>query len=308
MASPGFRSHRKFTQLVRTLGLPVAHVLGLCEMMWSAAYETGNAFLGDAEDVEAAAGWTGEKGVLCKALLDCGKGTAGLIDPVEGQPGRYQVHDLDDHLPDYVRARIRMRRMRSERRKEAPEQPVAQQTRTVAQPSRNRYVTVTETPPPSRPSPPPSPSLSPTPPLLSPPTTPIPPSRPPFSCPATASPSAGPTAIDPSTCEFPVFPCIKSQENHANCWTLTADQIRRWAETYPAVDVPAACRKAHAWILANPKKMKTFGGMQKFLNLWLSKDQDRGPRSGPSPPVPGVARGGMSMRERAKQRAEEVMR
>ena len=104
MALPGFRNHPKFRRLVAALRMPEAHVLGHVEMMWEVCYASGNAVLGDSIDVELAAGWVGEPGVLCRALADCGGPTrSGLIEEVED--GIWQVHDLLDHAPEYVDSR-----------------------------------------------------------------------------------------------------------------------------------------------------------------------------------------------------------
>lgn len=107
MALPGFRNHPKFRRLVAALaafGITEAHVLGLVEMMWEVCYENGEAVLGDSVDVELAAGWAGEAGVLCKALAECGgKTRKGLIEEIE--PGVWAVHDLSDHAPKYVELR-----------------------------------------------------------------------------------------------------------------------------------------------------------------------------------------------------------
>jgi hypothetical protein len=57
--------------------------------------------LGDAEDVELAAEWGDSRrkaGDWFNAVLKCG-----WVDEVE--PGRYEIHDLLDHAPDYVRKR-----------------------------------------------------------------------------------------------------------------------------------------------------------------------------------------------------------
>jgi hypothetical protein len=99
MARPGLKTHPKFRRLVHVLGVPVPHALGYLECVWDVCYERGDPLLGDALDVELAAQWPGEQGKLFKALLDCR-----FIDPVEHD--RYQVHDLFDHAPDYVRKRM----------------------------------------------------------------------------------------------------------------------------------------------------------------------------------------------------------
>ena len=85
-------------------------------MLWEVSYETGNPVIGDAEAVEAAAEYPGEPGKLCAALLDCGGGSdrAGFLEVVPGQPGVFQVHDLWDHCPDYVRKRKIARKGRTD--------------------------------------------------------------------------------------------------------------------------------------------------------------------------------------------------
>lgn len=45
---------------------------------------------------------------------------------------------------------------------------------------------------------------------------------------------------------------------------------------YPAVDVVAELRKVRAWSEANGPKRKTLGGMSRFVNGWMAREQDRG--------------------------------
>lgn len=54
------------------------------------------------------------------------------------------------------------------------------------------------------------------------------------------------------------------------------EDITQWQEIYPAVDVMGELRKMKGWCLANPTKRKTSRGITKFINSWLSKEQDRG--------------------------------
>src|ERR1700731_1297764 len=104
MARPGLPRHRKFRRLVAVLRLPEAHVRGLLELLWDSAYENGDPFLGDAADVELAAGWTGEPAPLASPTLPCGApGRPGLIHPLPDPA--FAIHDLWDHAPDYVRKR-----------------------------------------------------------------------------------------------------------------------------------------------------------------------------------------------------------
>jgi hypothetical protein len=88
--------------------MPEPHVYGHLEYVWMVAYETGDAVIGDAIDVELAAQWVGEPGKFCKAMVD-----VHLLDSIGD--GRFAVHDLLDHAPDYVQQRARRE---AERRKE----------------------------------------------------------------------------------------------------------------------------------------------------------------------------------------------
>ncbi len=74
--------------------------------MWDTCYENGDEFLGDDADVEAAARWDGEPGKLTAALLGAGgEGHYGFIEEMPDRLGRYIVHDLWHHAPEYVRKR-----------------------------------------------------------------------------------------------------------------------------------------------------------------------------------------------------------
>jgi translation initiation factor IF-1 len=85
-------------------------------------------------------------------------------------------------------------------------------------------------------------------------------------------------AFDPAACGFPVFPC----SGNPKTWQATERQLAEWSEAYPAVDVAVAHRRAHAWVMANIAKRKTAAGYAKFLNAWLSKEQDSGKSQRPA--------------------------
>jgi len=59
-------------------------------------------------------------------------------------------------------------------------------------------------------------------------------------------------------------------------WSLTQDRLDAWTDAYPGVDVYAECKKARAWLDANPTKRKTAKGMAKFLNGWMARSVDSG--------------------------------
>lgn len=60
---------------------------------------------------------------------------------------------------------------------------------------------------------------------------------------------------------------------------ITQSQIDRWRELYPAVDVLQSLRNMAGWCDANPQRRKTKGGMDKFINAWLAREQNRGPQN-----------------------------
>lgn len=58
-------------------------------------------------------------------------------------------------------------------------------------------------------------------------------------------------------------------------YTVTEKMVDEFALYYPAVDVRQEIRKIAAWCVSNPSKRKTKAGAMKFLNAWLSREQDK---------------------------------
>lgn len=52
--------------------------------------------------------------------------------------------------------------------------------------------------------------------------------------------------------------------------------FEEWEKLYPAVDVKQELNKMRGWCISNPTKRKTVRGINKFVNGWLSREQDRG--------------------------------
>lgn len=128
MPRPTLFDHPKFMRLCWELRMPEPHVLGHLEYLWKVAYQSGDAKIGDAVDVELAAKWIGirtvpgssgirpgssgevpftpsaEAGKFCAAALK-----AGFLDEKDGS---FYIHDLVDHEPDYVKDRRRKERER----------------------------------------------------------------------------------------------------------------------------------------------------------------------------------------------------
>lgn len=67
--------------------------------------------------------------------------------------------------------------------------------------------------------------------------------------------------------------------NDKTTYAVTEDQANKWAGLYPAVDILAELRKMVGWCDANPTKRKTRRGILRFINAWLSKEQDKGAAS-----------------------------
>lgn len=112
MALPGFRTNIKFRRLVFLLRIPEAHALGHMQMIWEACYDKADSDLGASLDVELAAGWVGDPGVLTAALVACGGDGPGLIEL--GDDGRFFVHDFWHHAPRYVQERAKKNAAREE--------------------------------------------------------------------------------------------------------------------------------------------------------------------------------------------------
>lgn len=56
---------------------------------------------------------------------------------------------------------------------------------------------------------------------------------------------------------------------------VLTSQADEWARLYPAVDIHQQLRNMRGWLLSHPKNRKTAGGIARFINGWLSKEQDK---------------------------------
>ena len=59
-------------------------------------------------------------------------------------------------------------------------------------------------------------------------------------------------------------------------YDVPLSKIEGWEKAYPAVDIKQELRKMAAWLESNPQRKKTRRGIDRFINTWLSKEQDRG--------------------------------
>lgn len=64
--------------------------------------------------------------------------------------------------------------------------------------------------------------------------------------------------------------------NDKSSYDVPLDKISTWQQAYPAVDVKQELQKMRAWLESNPSRRKTRKGIGRFINSWLSREQDRG--------------------------------
>lgn len=61
-------------------------------------------------------------------------------------------------------------------------------------------------------------------------------------------------------------------------WRPSKALFAEYVRLYPNVDVKQQFNEMRSWCLSNPRKRKTRRGITRFVNAWLSKEQDRGYR------------------------------
>ena len=74
---------------------------------------------------------------------------------------------------------------------------------------------------------------------------------------------------------------IRLQLNDKSLFPIFEDDLVKYRDLYPAVNVEQELRNMVGWIDGNPTKRKTKTGIKKFVNSWLSKEQDQGGRRSP---------------------------
>lgn len=64
--------------------------------------------------------------------------------------------------------------------------------------------------------------------------------------------------------------------NDGTEYGVEQEAIEKWENLYPAVDVMQELRKMAGWLDANRTRRKTRRGIEKFINGWLAREQDKG--------------------------------
>lgn len=68
--------------------------------------------------------------------------------------------------------------------------------------------------------------------------------------------------------------------NNQSSYSVSQQEVERWEELYPAVDILQELRKMAGWLEANPARRKTERGIKPFIVGWLSREQDKGKLAG----------------------------
>jgi hypothetical protein len=69
--------------------------------------------------------------------------------------------------------------------------------------------------------------------------------------------------------QFPIIDKPKGPK-----WTLPSQFIDEWCQAFPDVDVLVECRRALAWLNANPNKHKKAVEMKRFLFGWIGRTSE----------------------------------
>ena len=70
-------------------------------------------------------------------------------------------------------------------------------------------------------------------------------------------------------------PIIELPLNDKTMYPIYQEQIEEWNELYQSVNIVQELKKMKGWLNANPTKRKTKRGINRFINGWLAREQDR---------------------------------
>lgn len=95
---------------------------------------------------------------------------------------------------------------------------------------------------------------------------------------ANAVDSSEPSSSKPPPDDSPIF--ISIPTNKFNTLgeekPITEKQIHDWQDAYPAIDVRRVLAQIRSWVINNPAKRKTASGINRFVDSWLAREQNRG--------------------------------
>lgn len=85
----------------------------------------------------------------------------------------------------------------------------------------------------------------------------------------------GPSCAEPEK-SVSTPPIISLILNDKSFFDVSDEDVAKWNELYPAVDVMQELRKMAGWCESNTTKRKTRRGVRAFITSWLARAQDRG--------------------------------
>lgn len=85
----------------------------------------------------------------------------------------------------------------------------------------------------------------------------------------------GINAVCPEANKFSPAPVIEIVLNDGSNYQVSETDYAYYMQLYPAVDIMSELRKMAGWCYSNAKNRKTRRGIQRFINSWLSREQDR---------------------------------
>jgi len=248
----------KFKKLQRRLGVHKAQLVGMLELLWIATQKSaprGDIGKFDDEEIAIEMGWDGDPETLILSLVECG-----WLDRCEDH--RLVVHDWHEHAPRYLKGNIsKAGGFVSGPSKDSPYGTPVRDPRT-EEPSEDTGDPVrgshTDHPPNLTKPNQTKPNLT----------------KPNLTNGGGSEPKDGSKQPPPARLakfEFPVDgnPKVKT-------WKVPPDFAKVLEEAYPSLDIEQEILQAKAWVVANPTRRKTAGGMQGFLRNWLAKSQNRG--------------------------------
>lgn len=77
--------------------------------------------------------------------------------------------------------------------------------------------------------------------------------------------------------------------NDGSMYPIFRKDVEEYARLYPAADIDQELRNIRGWCMANPTRRKTRKGVNRFINGWLSKAQDKGGKRQEVPENPFLA-------------------
>lgn len=272
-----FFSHPKIVKLERRLG--VIAVKGLLQLwLWVARNRPNGALDNmDVEDIEIAAGWSGDSGAFVAALE-----SLRLLDSCNNC---YAIHNWERHNGWAARSSEREDKARFSRLWQvAPDAAKTLRDQGVTAVTREEYEHYVrgasgDSPAVARRSPANSQRNA----SLQPAPSPSPIRKDLYAqsdlheatCAETAEGGSTPADGEETTTEEVVvmrIPLVPRDGNYA----VTDADVQFWTQAYPRVDVLATLRRIASWMDANPTKRKTRRGIRRCIDSWLARDQDNG--------------------------------